>query len=464
MKVYISYSHRDKEFVHKLAEDLKKHQVDVWIDEIDINIGDNIFHKIQEGLEASEYIITVLSNPYSKSNWALIELNAFVQKEFSTDKNLIIPILLEECEIPVILRDRLYIDFRQNYEESFNKLTRALKQKQKSSTQRKPLQKEIEQQKFSSTNYQISILRDHYVKGDLTLFLGAGVSIDAGVPCWDDLLKYLLSNLFTKKLDDLIGDDGIQHKLAELYHKNFNTSPLMIAQYLKNGLGNDFLKYVRNGLYNFNPKTSKLIDTITELCRPQRARQALNSIITFNFDDLIENSLQNNSIKFKSIFKEGQRTDRTELPIYHVHGFLPREVDLTSDNEVVFSEDAYHSQFIDSFSWSNLIQLNHLNQSVCVFIGLSITDPNLRRLLDVSMRKNPDRKVNHFIFKKRYSQKEIDKELLNIGVPDKNKKNAEKFVKIVEFLEEQDANKLGLNVIWIDEYVEIPKILEKMME
>ncbi len=66
---------------------------------------------------------------------------------------------------------------------------------------------------------------------------------------------------------------------------------------------------------------------------------------------------------------------------------FPRSGKLTPENQIVFSKDAYHSQFIDSFSWSNLIQLNHLSQNVCVFLGVTLTDPNLRRLLDVSMRK-----------------------------------------------------------------------------
>ncbi len=66
----------------------------------------------------------------------------------------------------------------------------------------------------------------------------------------------------------------------------------------------------------------------------------------------------------------------------------------------MFSEDSYHSQFIEPFSWSNLIQLNKLNQNTCLLIGLSLTDPNLRRLLDVSSRKNSEKKINHYIIKK----------------------------------------------------------------
>ena len=74
------------------------------------------------------------------------------------------------------------------------------------------------------------------------------------------------------------------------------------------------------------------------------------------------------------------------MPIYHVHGFLPKsgEVD---DAILVFSEQSYHSQFIDPYSWSNIIQLTTYLSNICLFIGLSLSDPNLRRLLDISYRK-----------------------------------------------------------------------------
>jgi hypothetical protein len=61
---------------------------------------------------------------------------------------------------------------------------------------------------------------------------------------------------------------------------------------------------------------------------------------------------------------------------------------LHKENQIVFSEDSYHDQFVDPFSWSNLTQLNKFTQNTCLFIGLSMTDPNLRRLLDVAVRRD----------------------------------------------------------------------------
>ena len=464
MKVFISHAHQDKKFVNKLAEELKANNIDVWFDEFELKPGDNIIQMIENGIKECDYVIAVFSKSYSNSDWAKKELNAFAIKELSNKTNNILPILIEDCKLPIFLSDRLYLDFRNEFDKPFNKIIKFFNRQPSEKRESTP-ERIIFEQKLSSINYQVSILRDHFRKGELTLFCGAGISENAGVPCWNDLLKYLLSNLFIKKIENMDeAIDGLEDKLAELYQKHFNTSPLMVAQYLKNGLGDDFLDYVRNGLYDFKPKSSELINVITELSRPQRSRESLNSIITFNFDDLIEQNFKSNHIKFRSIFKEGQRCLRSELPIYHVHGFLPRKEKLTPENEIVFSEDAYHSQFIDSFSWSNLIQLNHLNQNVCIFIGLSMTDPNLRRLLDVSMRKNPDREANHFVFKKRYDKKSIDKNIKVLGITDENRENANNFIKIAEFLEEQDSNNLGLNVIWIDDYSEIPKILNQLLE
>jgi hypothetical protein len=115
-----------------------------------------------------------------------------------------------------------------------------------------------------------------------------------------------------------------------------------------------------------------------------------------------------------------------------VHGYLPRSGNIPDDTELVFSEDAYHGQFIEPFSWSNLIQLNKLTQNTCLLVGVSLTDPNMRRLPDVAWRKNPAKILSHYIIKRRPSASDGD--LLD---------------EVSRLLEEQDANALGSNVVWI---------------
>jgi len=143
---------------------------------------------------------------------------------------------------------------------------------------------------------------------------------------------------------------------------------------------------------------------------------------------------------------------------------LPREGEIDERQELVFSSDAYHTQFIDPFSWSNLTQLNHLSQTTCLFVGLSMTDPNLRRLLDVSMRKDPEKTLNHFVFKRRYDVQDCAAAIASAGILGGAEEHALKLVETAEILEEKDANALGLNLIWVNEFCEIPAILHSLTE
>jgi len=456
MKIFISYSRSDKEFAEKLASALKRHGITPWVDTSSIKVGENILQKTRSSFQSSDGAIIILSAASVRSQWVNYEMSSFLAREARQQKTLIYPVLIEDAEIPVALRDRLYADFRGAFDVGLEQLLQAIKPKKprkRSAQKSTSLEKD---NKESSFEFQIGQIKTDYDAGNLVLICGAGVSIGAGLPSWPVLLQSLLSELFSEK-----GTDGRQKIMAELFQESFRPSPLMVAQYLKNGLGRDFLPRLREVLYRNNAGRSDIIDAIIEMCRPQRSRASLHSIVTFNFDDLVERSLETSSIKYRSIFKEGQRCKSTELPVYHVHGFIPMSGKLTEDHQVVFSEDAYHSQFIDAFSWANLIQLNHLGQNRCLFVGLSLTDPNLRRLLDVSSRKNPDRTRYHYIFRKRYDASDIAHSVpSSTSKSDKEAVNA--LVKIVESLEEQDANNLGLNVIWIDQFGEIPSILQRI--
>jgi hypothetical protein len=274
---------------------------------------------------------------------------------------------------------------------------------------------------------------------------GAGVSMGAGIPGWNDLLHRLLKSMMDRisKHHSL----SLTKRDAAEFQRRQSASSLILGKYLKNNLGRDFEREIRGALYERDAGSSELIDSIVNLSRPERDGRPLDSIITFNFDALIEDKLTERKIKNKAIFSEAIKHDAIELPIYHVHGYLPRKGQIPKGAELVFSEDAYHRQFIDPFSWSNLIQLNKLTQNTCLLAGISLTDPNMRRLLDVAWRKNPDKSLSHYIVKR--LPRSPGRPVLD---------------KVSKLLEEQDANALGLNVIWIDEYSELPVVLNEIAE
>ena len=449
MKVFISYSHKDKKFVDLLANKLIENGVEVWWDSNELSIGNNIAEKIKNTIGRVDYFILVLSKNSYSSNWVNYELSATLLNEISRKETIILPVLIEDCEIPFSLKDRLFADFRYSFEDGFERLLRSIYLSKKETY--KTIQETVKPI-IDTYEFQIKSLNIEYLKGNLSLFCGAGISYDAGIPTWNKLLKSLLKEIYSN--NSQIPD--LDAKLANIFQNKINLSPLILAQYLKILLGKKFTETVRDALYEKCTDKSQIRDAIVELIRPRRNRNNLLSVVNFNFDDLIEEKLGEEKIEFKSIFSEGERVKETEFPIFHPHGFLPRKKRLTSKNEIVFSEDAYHSQFIDPFSWGNLIQLNHLNNNTCLFLGVSLTDPNMRRLLDVSIRKNGKGEKNHYIIKKKYKISDLypEKEVPSI--------KGETIIPIVENIEEQDANNLGFNVIWVDDHTEIPNILSEI--
>jgi hypothetical protein len=462
-KVFLSYSHADVETADALVSALKKKGIDVWRDRDQISFGANIIETIRAGISEADAVLALVSSAYTASSWAQEEIATWRLLQVNTGRPLILPVITEDVNLPSSLAEYSYLDLRVTpIDQVAEEVARAVKPAKTSAAQHKR-QKALSEARPDTSARHIDRLRTEFARGNLTLFCGAGVSMGAGIPGWSVLVKALLTSLFNKDASEAFAsrDAGA---LAEIYQTGFGMSPLIIAQYLKNGLGREFKDAVRHALYAGNPTTSALIDAIVELCRPQRERKELHSIVTFNFDDLIEHNLQKAKVRYRSIFAEGQRCLSSEIPIYHVHGFLPRDGSAQQSSDLVFSEDAYHSQFIDAFSWSNLVQLNHLGQTTCLFVGLSMTDPNLRRLLDVSMRKNPDKSLNHFLLRRRYQETDVAMNFKNSNLKGQEQGYARKLVRMAEVLEEQDANNLGLNVIWVDEYEDMPRLLTSVVE
>ncbi len=108
---------------------LISHNVKVWKDEWQISVGDSFINKIQDGLEGASYICVVFSNNSIKSEWVKREINAGLLKEIEDKKITILPVIIDDCKIPLLLRDKLYADFRGNFDTGLKKLLAVLKKK-----------------------------------------------------------------------------------------------------------------------------------------------------------------------------------------------------------------------------------------------------------------------------------------------------------------------------------------------
>jgi len=445
VKVFISYSHQDKKWATSIADRVREAGHEVSIDSWNVKVGDNLLNKIKEGLATADALIFVISKNSLVSKGVMHEFSAIAFGELSNKKQRIIPVLIDKSNVPSYLSQYLYLDLTVNEDAGLDQLIIALNRDLPVEAE-EPREELKKRQKERIYDKQVQQLANALHGGRLTLVCGAGVSVGAGVPSWNPLLLTLLKSMMQRVSDDY--SISIKEVNAGEFQNRYAPSSLVMGKYLKNNLGKDFLKEVRDALYAGDPSSGDILDSIVNLSRPQRDGKPLDSIITFNFDALLEENLKSQNISYKAIYGEGVRNSSNELPLYHVHGYLPRTGKIPVNMEIVFSEDAYHRQFIEPFSWSNLIQLNKLSQNTCLFIGISLSDPNLRRLLDVANRKNPEKTLNHFLIKKTPS----------------NSSTSDTMDDIALLLEEQDANDLGLNMIWITEFSEVSGILDKIAQ
>ena len=296
----------------------------------------------------------------------------------------------------------------------------------------------------------------------VSLFLGAGVSMDAKLPSWNKLLAALLTKIKnrpfeyineanTESISDYLSDssiitgryimDGYRVAIKRLYEetREGNKDDAKIEENIRTEIVDRMRKALYKDIDNVNK--SSLVKVIASIARKSNVVQ----IITYNYDDLIETDLSD-SARFKPVYD--QTIDRLNgfKPIYHVHGYIPRNE--KNPGFPTLSEKEYHKLYSRTHQWSNVVQLNALYSTTCFFIGFSMSDPNQRRLLDlarnVDLGSTEAGRAQHYIFLRRQ----------NLKGEASSAVNDEHFREIENMMFE-----LGLNVIWFDEFEKLPQYL-----
>lgn len=127
MSIFISYSSNDKEIVHKIAQQLIINKIHIWIDEYELNIGDSLLDKIQSAINEASALIVVLSQSSIKSAWCQKELNSGLMRELQANNKLfVLPLLIEECDVPPFLQEKIYADFRKDFDTGLHKLIKSI--------------------------------------------------------------------------------------------------------------------------------------------------------------------------------------------------------------------------------------------------------------------------------------------------------------------------------------------------
>lgn len=304
-------------------------------------------------------------------------------------------------------------------------------------------------------------------QGNNVLFLGAGVSMSAKMPSWKDLLKGLMGEVKQLKEPTLEAFKELSsHVLEECGNSN-----LIMGRYLQTAISLYDDKAVFSGLiqkylYNDND-TSSLLITLAQIIQQKK----VSEVITYNFDDLLEQNLAKmnliDGVDYTAISKDAEIKGHNTLPIYHVHGIIPQN---GAVDTVVFSEEEYHKRYSTAYHWSNVEQLHALTRRHCFFVGLSMTDPNLRRLLDTAQEMNCSNGINHYAFLKRtqldkYCVSDLNKTCKYVHVSDSliDKKKQKEIYDLNYSVIENIFLELGVNVIWYEDHEkELPELVAKV--
>ncbi|WPC08100.1 SIR2 family protein [Globicatella sp. PHS-GS-PNBC-21-1553] len=186
------------------------------------------------------------------------------------------------------------------------------------------------------------------IKDDkLVLFVGAGISMESGLPSWNDIIGVFLNELNIDK--DSRNLDYL--KIAQMYNDEYGSQQYLerineIFSIHKNAIPNHY----HNLIAKINPK----------------------HVITTNYDSLLERSLNSGIKKYEVIIED------KDIPyslgnnyIIKMHG------DLSTD--FVFKEEDYLN-YEENYRMISSIIKSIISNNTVLFIGYSLSDPNFHEI------------------------------------------------------------------------------------
>jgi hypothetical protein len=191
------------------------------------------------------------------------------------------------------------------------------------------------------------LLRDQAARGELVLFIGSGLSIDAGAPTTRDICTHLGSKLPTKVRE------GTLPSVALDFENRYSRSEL--------------LQEVES---LFKDRTLEPTEAHLRL-----ADLLIHTIFTTNYDELIEEALKRKGSKFRKIVRlaDIQTAPQGVKQVWKIHG------DFTAKDQLVITERDYDQLFKD-----RPFIVSHLSDKLAslpfAFIGYSMSDPDFKNI------------------------------------------------------------------------------------
>ncbi|MCU1303603.1 MAG: hypothetical protein JWQ87_3887 [Candidatus Sulfotelmatobacter sp.] len=128
MRCFLSYNKKDQEIARSVGAHITLSGLDVWFDEWEVQAGDSVPGKLNEGLAGFDAFILIWSSDANQSSWVRQELRAAIMRAMGDGSAKIIPCVLDSTPLPPLISDRRYVDFSDPHagiEELFGDLTGA---------------------------------------------------------------------------------------------------------------------------------------------------------------------------------------------------------------------------------------------------------------------------------------------------------------------------------------------------
>jgi SIR2-like domain len=213
----------------------------------------------------------------------------------------------------------------------------------------------------------------------LTLVVGAGISVEAGLPPWRQLVRDLLDRAARERLG--LTDPPIREAWIDQVLRG--ESPLGAAAVAEALAGDDLANWIPDALYGADPRRFQPGPIARQVPVLRQAFGIGLRLLTTNYDDLLQQAFEDAGIGVEAAAFTGPEgssapaTDAANQRISHLHGFLAR--DGRREGTVVLTEHDY--QRVAQSDWQRSEVGAALMNSPCIFIGSSLTDPNLLRYL-----------------------------------------------------------------------------------
>ncbi len=249
--------------------------------------------------------------------------------------------------------------------------------------------KDVQGKNDSAPSFLLWLLKLYTNRLHVDLVMGAGINEDYGAKNWSELLSALNAEFYQ-------GNDTLQAGIKNYVGKELFTNSMVLKT-----SGFDIYKSLCHELYEFKEaKSFNNSDSTLYQCVNFIEKHPGTSVITYNYDTNLEYLLKKRNLLYTTVYDDNSFVTKDSIcEIYHVHGLIPygKYDQPKFTDSVIFNEADYYYLYNNPYSWNISKQLHDFKFNVCIFIGISLTDPDMKRLLDVA--DNP-LKFN-FIFVKR---------------------------------------------------------------